>query len=83
MIGNGGGSAISEAMSREKLSERGRDEKPQILWAWQGDTCTISSWMEEYTGSETHAHSSSMGLTLNRERDHGKENRPSVIHVVV
>lgn len=25
---------ISEVMSLEKLSERGRDEKPQI-WAWQ------------------------------------------------
>lgn len=74
---------ISEAMSREKLSERGRDEKPHILWAWQGDTCIISSWMEGYTGSETHAHTSSMGVTLNRERDHGKENRPSVIRVVV
>jgi len=38
---------ISDAMSLEKLSERERDEKPQI-WAWhQGHLHHISSWMEE------------------------------------
>lgn len=37
---------ISDAMSLE-LSERGRDEKPQI-WAWhRGHLHHISSWMEE------------------------------------